>query len=220
MRFRAAPIGSLAFACSVLAACGSAGGTGLLDVGATTASNPVPPSSSSPSAGASGSSRSESGSGAAVTPTTGWHLWLTVRRVQVRLTQDPSPTNTDNSNDTSSWYSVFNGSRRIDLFGTGGVEVPLGSVTLPPARVTQIRLVLASRPELMTPSSSATVRCPSCTESGLELKPKTAIAVKPAARVHATLVFDSRRSLFSTPQGYVLRPVVSVTLTLGSNSGA
>lgn len=195
MHIRWSSIGCVALAAGVLASCGSAGNTGLFDVGAKSTS--VTASSSAPGATTPAADTGD----ATLTPAPGWHLWVTVRQVRVRLAKNH-------------WHTVFTGSRKLDLFDTAGIEVPLGSTVLPAGTITGLRLVLAGQPELVTAAGEQPVRCPSCAQSGIKLQPASDITLEPADHVHASLLFDSRHSLLSTPRGdFVLHPVIRVTLS-------
>lgn len=197
---------------SALAACGQANGQALLSVSA--ASAPATPPAGLTTTGQDAGTASN------------WHLWVTVRRVTIRESSTAGAGNASSlapkGNDLADenaggggWTTVFQGSQQLNLFDPSGIEIPLNAapVPVPAGTITQIRLVLDPNPTLTSPSGSQTIRCPSCSSSGLKLKPVSPLALEPGDHVHASLVFDASHSLVTAPPTWILRPVVSVVLT-------
>ena len=112
------------------------------------------------------------------------------------------------SDDDGHWYTVFSGSRQLDLLDVAADQSFLGSVDVPAGRVTQIRLVLAPTLTLVVDGESIAVSCPSCSESGLKIVTAGDVQVLAGGHLMLTLDLDVRASLTLGNGGIGLSPVI------------
>lgn len=194
------PLAALALACS---------GTGHVDVAMGATSSPL----------------TAAGEPAAESP----HLVVTVARVDVNVGDDQGGADVDDPNEVEDpndadgakppdaedhgggWVTVFTGPREIDLRDAASGEILLGGADVAPGSVKEIRLVLDGDARLVNGADVQTVRCPSCTSSGLKIKAQRAhITVDEGDTVHLVAVFDTVASVVTALDGLRLSPVIKL----------
>jgi len=190
----------MAFAASVLAACGggggSASGTGTLSVKMTDA--PATPEYK--------------------------EVWVTVEKVRVHMDETAA------EGDGGWEEIVLNPPKKIDLLTLrNGVLAELGAIEVPAGQYHQFRLVLGSGPndnELVLADGSTEplpLKTPSAQQSGLKLNAKP-FTVEDGQLVEIVLDFDAARSIVKAGNSgkYNLKPVITVipVLDAGAVSGS
>jgi hypothetical protein len=109
---------------------------------------------------------------------------------------------------------VFTGPLTVDLLTLKDTTQPLGQITLPEGKVTQIRLMLADGPQyvVLQDGTQVPLKTPSGQQSGIKLVGDFPVGA--CSRHTVTLDFDGENSIqaHSAQQGaeYILRPVVRV----------
>jgi len=81
---------------------------------------------------------------------------------------------------------------------------------VPAGRVTQVRLVLDGNVTLVVDGVAQTLRCPSCSESGLKIVTEGDVTVAPGGHLHLDLEFDLDASLTLDGGALILRPTVKL----------
>jgi uncharacterized protein DUF4382 len=148
------------------------------------------------------------------------HLEITVTEISVHVAASGDGQGTEEgggkaahaggNQDGGGWSTIWSGRQRLDLLDATTTEAFLGSSTVPAGRVTQVRLILADDATLVDGTTTASVSCPSCTQSGLKIVTAGSVEVPEGGTLHLTLDLDQNKSLTSGPQGYRLDPVVRV----------
>lgn len=113
------------------------------------------------------------------------------------------------TDDGSGWTVVTTPMQSIDLLAfRDGAVVSLGGTALPEGRYDMIRLVVTGGEVVEMSGQRFPLKIPSGEQSGLKIRHDLELL----AEVSTTLVldFDGQASLNMTPQGYTLRPVLSV----------
>jgi len=198
---------SIALPALAVAFIGCGGGNGTIEVGLVSTGQSLTSAAPASDAGAPNS-------GATVAP----HLFLDVTRVDVHVAGDVGvdddppgigvPGDPPKHEDTGGWITVA-GAARVDLLQAGAVETFLGSASVPPGKVTQIRLVLSGA-SWVDGASATPVTCPSCTQTGLKIVTMGKLFVSSGGTVHVTLDFDRDHSVNVGIDGVRLDPVVKI----------
>lgn len=201
---------------AALVACSSAG----------TSDPPLSSSAEGPAAGAAGSSSSSSSSseqagGASATAPGGSRAARVAFRLVDAPTEDVSAIFVTVSRIDASiggaWKTLVEGSSTVDLLTLqGGKFLDLGTASLPPGRVDQLRLHLAPGGDhhVQTPDGvDHPLTIPSGEQSGIKLV--GGFDVPECASGAITLDFDGKKSLMVHPSGqdgttFSLRPVVRI----------
>jgi hypothetical protein len=137
------------------------------------------------------------------------HLELTVKEIHVHVATRDDATDQEAERDDGVWVPI-RGERQVDLhFGTD--EIALGTVQVPPGRITQIRLVLDGDAVFSNGAERTVVACPSCSTSGLKLVLDHDLLVPAGGTVSIKLMFDLQMSALQHADGLKLGPVVHVT---------
>ena len=181
-------LGSLSLI-ALLSAC--AGGTGQLELGLTASSQLAATNADDPAAEAP-------------------RLVVTVERVDVHIGDgdDADEAGEDAGDGSAGWITIHTGPTEIDLRDAASSEVFLGSETVPVGRVTQVRLILAADPVLVTGDTEQTIACPSCTQTGIKLVTRGGLAVTEDQVLDLNLVFDTVASVAATLEGPRMTPVI------------
>lgn len=106
------------------------------------------------------------------------------------------------------WATVFSGNRVVTLSANSPVQEILGSANAHAGRITQVRLLLASAPELVEGATTTELECGSCAESGLKIIPAGTLALEAGERRHVTIAFDVDRSIVDANGTLRLKPVM------------
>lgn len=108
------------------------------------------------------------------------------------------------------WTKLVEKEATVDLLTLqGGTFLDLGTATLPPGRIEQLRLYLTPGGDHHVTTTDGTDHAlvvPSGEESGIKLV--GGFDVPACGRGHITLDFDGKKSLVNRPQGWLLKPVV------------
>jgi hypothetical protein len=176
--------------------------------------------------------------GASLAAPTGWQLWITILEARIHIGDDepmtaeappggvpegPDTTGPERGDDGAiatsedddpEWHVVFKGTRRFDLLDPRSTETLLGAEVLPAGRLTQARLVTAGTAELVSPTATITLKCPSCTESGLKVRLADQPTVAAGQQVHITLLFDAQNSISAMRDHAMLTPVVRARMAM------
>jgi hypothetical protein len=114
---------------------------------------------------------------------------------------------------TAGWVNVMNGPLTVDLLKLQTHAIALGFTTLPPGKVTQIRLYVApAGPQYVTLPSGEHIalKVPSGIQSGIKIKGPFGITA--CEQTTATIDFDGKKSIWVHPTGqgdlWILRPVI------------
>jgi hypothetical protein len=134
-------------------------------------------------------------------------LLVTVERVDVHIGDDDDGEAT-NGDEDAGWITLFTGPTEIDLRDAATAEVFLSSTEVPTGKVTQVRLILADDPVLVTGEESQTIRCPSCTQSGLKFITRGQLSVAEDEVLHLDVVFDTAASVVADLDGLRMNPVI------------
>lgn len=114
--------------------------------------------------------------------------------------------------ESGDWVTVLGEERAFDLLELrGGVRALLGELTLPPGKMTQIRLLLgtAVAPSLVNASGEHALSVPSGYESGIKIN--ACFGIERGETTTVTLDFDARASVSGDAEvGYTLRPVLRI----------
>jgi hypothetical protein len=146
------------------------------------------------------------------------HLFLTVTRVDVHVAGEGEPDDDRPGglaggpitvDHDGGWITVFSGAARVDLLEVGSVETFLGSAPTPSGKLTQIRLILADA-AWVDGAATASVACPSCSQTGLKIVTMGKLFVPAGATLHVTLDFDREHSIHTTTDGFRLDPVIKI----------
>jgi uncharacterized protein DUF4382 len=140
-------------------------------------------------------------------------------RLAVQLTDAPAPvdeiwvnvTSVRAHHTTGGWTTVSSTPVTVDLLKLQNYALPLGIVTLPPGKVTQIRLVVApTGNHVVVGGVEQPLVVPSGTESGIKILGPWGI--DSCEETTVTLDFDGQKSIWYHPTGqgdsWILRPVI------------
>lgn len=138
------------------------------------------------------------------------HVMVNVAKVRVSTTTDTSTSDSD-----SGWKDIIppNAPVQVDLVNlTNGQLQDLGNATVPAGSYHQIRLVLASTGNTVTPvgGTAQPLKTPSGQQSGLKIKADFDVAQNQTSDL--LMDFDACKSIVLTGSGtYLLKPVVRLT---------
>jgi hypothetical protein len=130
---------------------------------------------------------------------------VTVTAVDVAIADDAVE---DEAASDSGWVTVFEGAQPLDLLAADQVKAFLGASLAPAGRITQVRVVLAPDPTISIDGTVSSLRCPSCTPTGIKVVPHGTLTVPDGGTLDLTLAIDVRSSLHRDGTDYWLQPVV------------
>jgi hypothetical protein len=163
-----------------------------------------------------GSSSEQPEPGTPAAPTALVRLQFTVKEIDVNIVPIASTGNGDDSEpedrepqDGSNWVTIA-GERQIDLSAGIATDITFDPATIPAGRITQTRLVLEGDAVLWIGSEQATVKCPSCSTSGLKLMSNDDVIIPPGGSVLLKLTFDLGMLGQKHNGSFQLGPVVRV----------
>lgn len=138
-------------------------------------------------------------------------LNATITRVDVHVDAVDTPfAEEPNQEDSVGWTTIFEGEKRINLLDSSAVARTLGSAPAPTGTVSQVRLVLQNDVMYVDAMGEQSVKCPSCSQSGLKLNPQSNVEIEEDGVLRLTLDFDADTSLVENAQGLILKPVIKV----------
>ena len=139
---------------------------------------------------------------------------------QVNLTISQVSVHTSAEGDSTGWIVVNDSLATYDLIQlANGASALLGETGLAPGHYTQIRLLLVDSCRVVIGGESYPLHIPSGLQSGVKLNHQFEID---AGKLYELLLdFDAQRSIVSTDNGYLLKPVIRVVplVTSGTISG-
>jgi hypothetical protein len=145
--------------------------------------------------------------------------------VEVRLTDAPAEyqevnidiqdvqVHAEGGDPNSGWQSLSIRKGVYNLLTlTNGLDTLLGATTLPPGKISQVRLVLGSNNSIKVNNASGPLATPSAQQSGLKIQVDAEL--KDGITYKITLDFDAARSIVATGSGkYNLKPVIRAITT-------
>ncbi len=139
---------------------------------------------------------------------------------QVNLIISQVSVHTSAGEDSAGWIVVNDSLATYDLMQlANGATALLGEAGLVPGHYTQIRLLLIDSCQVVSEGESYPLHIPSGSESGIKLNHQFEIE---AGKLYELLLdFDAQKSIISTDDGYLLKPVIRVVplIVSGTISG-
>jgi len=136
---------------------------------------------------------------------------------QVNLTISQVSVHTTAGGDSTGWIVVNDSLATYDLIQlANGASALLGETGLVPGHYTQIRLLLVDSCRVVIGGESHPLHIPSGLQSGVKLNHQFEIE---AGKLYELLLdFDVQRSIVSTDDGYLLKPVIRVVPLVASGT--